>query len=482
MKQSLQLRLGQTLTITPQLQQAIRLLQLSNVELQMEVQQAVESNMMLELDEEEGEATPAEVTAGAEDVEAREEGNNDLDVHTIPDELPVDSAWEDIYDSGISYSRSSDVETIEVENEEIPVQTLANYLLWQLDMSPISETDQVIALTIIDALNDDGFLTCSLEDIRASFGSDMDVGLDEVEAVLHRVQALDPAGIGARDLRECLLLQLRQCPSDTLWLAKAMTLVSDHLGLLAAHDYSHLMRRMNLTRDDLQHVIALIQSMNPRPGGQVQSSPVQYALPDVFVYKHKGVWKVELNSDALPHVRINPYYASLVRRSDSSSDNVSLKAHLQEARWFIKSLQSRNETLLRVATCIVERQRPFLEYGDVAMQPLVLHDVAEALAMHESTMSRVTTNKYMHTPRGIFELKYFFSSHVSTSIGGECSSTAIRALIKKLISSESPGKPLTDSKIAALLSEQGIIVARRTVAKYREAIAIPPSGERKRLA
>ncbi len=482
MKQSLQLRLGQTLTITPQLQQAIRLLQLSNVELQMEVQQALESNMMLELEEGEGEATLLEGATGSEEMAAMDESENGLNVNEIPAELPVDSAWEDIYDSGVSYTRTADVETVEFQNEAIPAQTLADHLLWQLDMSPISETDRVIALTIIDSLNDDGYLTCSLEDVCASLGNGMDVGFDEVEAVLHRIQALDPAGIGARDLRECLLLQLTQYPPDTPWLEEAKTLVSCHLGLLAAHDYKQLLRRMKLTREDLHEVIVLIQSMNPRPGGQVEAIAVQYAVPDVFVYKQEGNWKVELNMNAVPHIRINSNYAGMIRRADTSSDNASLKAHLQEARWLIKSLQSRNETLLRAATCIVERQRPFLEYGDVAMQPLVLHDVAEALGMHESTISRITTNKYMHTPRGIIELKYFFSSHVRTDMGGECSSTAIRALIKKLIANESQNKPLSDSKIAALLSKKGINVARRTVAKYREAIAIPPSSERKRLA
>ncbi len=252
--------------------------------------------------------------------------------------------------------------------------------------------------------------------------------------------------------------------------------------MLASHDYNQLMRKMKLNKEQLTEVVGLIQSMNPRPGNQVSDARTEYVVPDVYVKKVKGVWKVDLNIDSIPSLKINSAYANMIRRADNSDDNNSLKSHLQEARWFIKSLRSRSETLLRVATCIVERQRAFLDYGEEAMKPLVLHDVAETLGMHESTISRVTTRKYMHTPRGIFELKYFFSSHVSTNYGGSCSSTAIRALIKKLVGAETPDKPLSDSKIAAILEDQGINVARRTIAKYREAMAIPPSNERKRLA
>lgn len=258
--------------------------------------------------------------------------------------------------------------------------------------------------------------------------------------------------------------------------------MSDHLGLLAGRDFAQLSRRMRLDRAALQEVLRLVQGLSPRPGGKLPASEPEFIVPDVFVRKHKGTWLVELNADALPRLRINPYYASLVRRADTSADNTTLKAHLQEARWFMKSLQSRSETLLRVASTIVERQRGFLEHGDEAMKPMVLHDVAEVLGMHESTISRVTTRKYMHTPRGIFELKYFFSSHLPTDSGSGCSSTAIRALIRRLVAAENPQKPLSDNRIASLLSKEGIQVARRTVAKYREGMAIPPSSERKRLA
>jgi RNA polymerase sigma-54 factor len=483
MKPSLQLRLNQSLTMTPQLQQAIRLLQLSSIELQTEIQDALESNMMLELDEEEAEqAVPREELREAPGEASEQETAAAVETEDIPEDLPVDTAWDDIYDGAVSFSRGAEAgDRGTFENQDAQERTLRDHLLWQLNVTPSSETDRAIAVAIIDALDEDGYLGCTIDDIRETLGPDIGADAAEIEAVLRLVQAMEPAGVGARDLRESLLLQLAQLPADTPRLEQARQLVDQNLELLGSHDYPQLLRRMKLKREELQEVIALIQSLNPRPGAQIQESHTQYIVPDVYVRKDKGVWRVELNSDAVPHLRINSNYMNMIRRADKSADNTSLKTHLQEARWFIKSLQSRSETLLRVASCIVERQRAFLEYGEVAMKPLVLHDVAEALGMHESTISRVTTRKYMHTPRGIFELKYFFSSHVSTDQGGACSSTAIRAFIKKLIGAERPERPLSDSKIAALLGEQGIQVARRTVAKYREAMAIPPSNERKRL-
>jgi len=488
--------------MTPQLQQAIRLLQLSSMELQVEIQEALESNMMLETAEDDS-------TENSEDEKTEENNPEEINLDTtqeitasaepenIPDELTVDSVWEDTYESGI-YENSTNTPQIyessqfSFENQSSHDATLREHLLWQLNLTTISDTDRAIATTIIDALDDDGYLNSDLTDIHTSLNKEIDgentegeeseIGLDEMEAVLHMIQAMEPTGVAARNIQECLLLQLRQCDKDTPMLASAIELVSKHLDLLAGRDFNHLMRRLKLDQEKLQDVIVLIQSMNPRPGGQIHETRTEYITPDVFVRKVKGRWRVELNSELIPHLRVNTSYASMIRRADNSEDNVSLKSHLQEARWFIKSLQSRSETLLRVATCIVERQRAFLEYGEEAMKPMVLHDVADALGMHESTISRVTTRKYMHTPRGIFELKYFFSSHLSTSHGGNASSTAIRALIKKLIAAETPKKPLSDSKISALLSEQGINVARRTVAKYREAMAISPSNERKRLA
>jgi len=484
MKASLQLKIGQSLTMTPQLQQAIRLLQLSSLELQAEIQEALESNMMLELDEEDNGANGNSSTETPDSGNETIETNNAMESDNIPEDLPVDTAWEDIYDGG-SYSKGNNSETSGLsvyENQDSQEKTLRDHLLWQLNLTPTMEYDTAIAVAIIDALDDDGYLSCDLEEIVTAVANDAeDIEIEEVEAVLHLIQSMDPIGVAARDLGECLLLQLKQCDPGTPWLTQAEELVSNHLQLLASHDYTQLMRRMKLGKKELQEVVNLIQSMNPRPGSQVNESKTEYVVPDVYVKKLNGVWRVDLNTDAVPNLRINSMYANMIKRADNSNDNNSLKMHLQEARWFIKSLQSRSETLLKVATCIVERQRAFLEYGEEAMKPLVLHDIAETLGMHESTISRVTTKKYMHTPRGIFELKYFFSSHVSTNFGGACSSTAIRALIKKLIQAENAQKPLSDSKIAALLSDQGINVARRTVAKYREAMAIPPSNERKRL-
>ncbi len=480
--------------MTPQLQQAIRLLQLSTLELQLEVQSILDSNLMLERDE--GENAPdatdgaAEVTAEQAAQEPPVSDSSETEVtsatETIPDELPVDTSWEDTYDMGMtSFSAPAEGDNrdfLDIHSGE--GESLHEHLHWQLDLTPFSAVDRTIATAIIDAINDDGYLEASLEDILESLevGPDVAVDLEEVQAVLRRVQHFDPVGVAARDPAECLLIQLGQMDPDTPWLAEAQQLVREHVNLLGNRDYNQIMRRMKLSEQQLQEVLRLVQSLNPRPGSQITNSTPQYIIPDVFVVKRKGKWLVELNTEATPRLRINSHYASLVRRADNSEDNNYLRNHLQEARWFLKSLQSRHETLLKVARCIVERQRNFFEYGEEAMKPLVLRDIAETVEMHESTISRVTTQKYMHTPRGIFEFKYFFSSHVGTADGGECSATAIRAIIKKLVAAENPAKPLSDSKIASLLSDQGIKVARRTIAKYRESMAIPPSNERKRLA
>lgn len=472
--------------MTPQLQQAIRLLQLSTIELNLEVQQALDSNMMLETAEDDVDGGPAsqdEKPESADKAVATEqevEPTNASGVEDIPTDLPVDTGWDDIYDGATSSGGNTGM-AMDFQDQRAPGASMQDQLMWQLQMANMSKTDEVIAMAIIDSINEDGYLGASLEEIHETLGGDVEVETDEIAAVLSRIQSFDPAGIAAQDLPECLRLQLAQVDPDTPWLAQAQELVEQYLDLLAGRDFRLLMRRMKLDREDLQQVIALIQSLNPRPGSLLDSQSVEYIIPDVYVRKRKGVWQVDLNQEAIPSLRVNAYYASLIKRADNSAENTSLKNHLQEARWFIKSLQSRSETLLRVASAIVERQQAFLEYGDEAMKPLVLHDIAETLGMHESTISRVTTRKYMHTPRGIYELKYFFSSHVSTTLGGEASSTAIRAVIKKLIAAENVVKPMSDSKIAHLLSDQGIKVARRTVAKYRESMHIPPSNERKQL-
>ena len=462
--------------MTPQLQQAIRLLQLSTVELNTEVQEALDSNLMLELDDDEAETEARLADGNGRDTESQVEPAD------IPTDLPVDSAWEDIYDSAPISPGFAESEFSESEIQRSAAQTLAGHLYWQMSFTHFSEVDMAIGAAIIDAIDDDGYLRLSVEEIHESLATqNLEVGLDEIEAVMHQIQHFDPVGVAARDLSECLMPQLLQFPEEKRWRNEALKLVGEHLGLLGARDFPKLQRVMKLDEESLKQVICLIQSLNPRPGSQIQSTPAEYITPDVSVRKHGGTWRVELNGDAFPRLRVNSHYAGLVRGTKNGADKDCLRSHLQEARWFIKSLKSRNETLLKVAKCIVERQQGFLEYGEEAMKPMVLHDIAEAVEMHESTISRVTTRKYMHTPRGIFELKYFFSSHVYTKSGAECSSTAIRALLKKLIAAENCAKPLSDSKLAAVLSDQGINVARRTVAKYREAMAIPSSTERKSL-
>ncbi|PIE40641.1 MAG: RNA polymerase factor sigma-54 [Gammaproteobacteria bacterium] len=569
MKPTLQLKIGQHLTMTPQLQQAIRLLQLSSLDLQSEVQEALESNPLLETDDspetetgttEKDTSDTAETTAAASDPshepvvdfsqnattvdnsnDLQSQNNEDTSVdlsnqHDLPDDLPVDSNWDDVYQeasytsSGPASSTADDDFDFESRNSE--EETLYDQLMWQLNLTPMSQLDKAIAIAIIEAIDERGYLCASVEDIRESLlaqteviadlfrlqdeelqalgidpktvlaeesdtsqtdtkqsnadsqGNDADwhdISIDEVSAVLHRVQQFDPPGVAARNLRECLLIQLQQLAADTPYLEEAIKVVDTFIESLGSRDFNLIMRKGKLSESQLKEAIALIRTLNPHPGSSVDSGRTEYVVPDVIVYKHKNRWKVELNPAATPRLKVNQGYASLIQRADSSNDNTFLKNNLQEARWFIKSLMSRNETLLKVATRIVEYQIDFFEEGEEAMKPLVLHDIAEAVEMHESTISRVTTQKYMHTPRGIFELKYFFSSHVSTGSGGECSSTAIRAMIKKLIAGEEPKKPLSDSKIVKILEEQDIKVARRTIAKYREAMNIPPSNERKRL-
>ena len=486
--------------MTPQLQQAIRLLQLSTMDLQQEIQQALDSNPMLELSEEDAGAETAnpesssEVTAKSSDgpMESLESGTDwdsgepgrTSDTNEVmPDDLPVDTQWDDLLPSGSAPPApiSDDQPDGDFEARNAPRESLHSQLLWQLNLTRLSDTDRVIALAIIDATDGNGRLQASLEEIHGSFDPDLDVDEDEVVAVLHRLQQFEPAGVCTRDLQECLLVQLQQLPVNTPYLEQARLILNRHLPQLASGDFSQIMRRTRLKEGQLKEVMALIQTLDPNPGETFAPDAVEYVVPDVFVSKKEGRWLVELNPDIAPRLRINSQYAGMIKRADSSPDNTFLKDNLQEARWFLKSLQSRNETLLKVATRIVEHQRNFLEYGEEAMKPLVLAEIAEAVEMHESTISRVTTQKYMHTPRGIFELKYFFSSHVATTAGGECSSTAIRALIRKLVAAENPRKPLSDNKITQLLEEQGIKVARRTIAKYRETLHIPPSNERKKL-
>ncbi|EHQ9869808.1 RNA polymerase factor sigma-54 [Escherichia coli] len=476
MKQGLQLRLSQQLAMTPQLQQAIRLLQLSTLELQQELQQALESNPLLEQID-----THEEIdTRETQDSETLDTADA-LEQKEMPEELPLDASWDTIYTAGTPSGTSGDY-----IDDELPVyqgettQTLQNYLMWQVELTPFSDTDRAIATSIVDAVDDTGYLTVPLEDILESMG-DEEIDIDEVEAVLKRIQRFDPVGVAAKDLRDCLLIQLSQFDKTTPWLEEARLIISDHLDLLANHDFRTLMRVTRLKEDVLKEAVNLIQSLDPRPGQSIQTGEPEYVIPDVLVRKHNGHWTVELNSDSIPRLQINQHYASMCNNARNDGDSQFIRSNLQDAKWLIKSLESRNDTLLRVSRCIVEQQQAFFEQGEEYMKPMVLADIAQAVEMHESTISRVTTQKYLHSPRGIFELKYFFSSHVNTEGGGEASSTAIRALVKKLIAAENPAKPLSDSKLTSLLSEQGIMVARRTVAKYRESLSIPPSNQRKQL-
>ncbi|MEJ2044176.1 MAG: RNA polymerase factor sigma-54 [Reinekea sp.] len=497
MKTSLQLKMSQQLTMTPQLQQAIKLLQLSTLDLQQEIQQALDTNPMLEVKEDEHSASdsahePHSQSEPGQDVRetATDDSTKELNVQdTIPDDLAVDSSWDDIYThTPTSHGVSSADDDYNLENVYGTTDSLLDHLHWQLNLTPMSEKDRIIAEAILESVNEEGYLSSTIEDIFGGLKDELSSEEDELEedelnAVLHRLQQFDPPGVCAADLSDCLVIQLRQLPVETPLRDMAIKVIKNHIDLLGTKDFAQIMRKARIKENELRDVFLLIQTLNPKPGSAIDSGKSEYVVPDVIVTKDikNNRWLVELNPEIAPKLRVNSSYASMVKRADNSADNNYLKDHLQEAKWFIKSLQSRNETLLKVASTIVEHQRGFLDYGEEAMKPLVLHDIAEAVDMHESTISRVTTQKYMHTPRGIFELKYFFSSHVSTDSGGECSSTAIRALIKKLIAAENTRKPLSDSKIADLLGEQGIKVARRTIAKYREAMNIPPSNERKSL-
>ncbi|NND59581.1 MAG: RNA polymerase factor sigma-54 [Gammaproteobacteria bacterium] len=468
LKPSLQLRIGQTLTMTPQLQQAIRLLQLPVMDLQTKIQEALESNVMLESIE--------------EYVDVKPDQKSKTDDKTSVEERQLDDAWrENRVTASAERGGNSAQPPISQDIEDTSGQTLNDYLLWQAEMDDLSDRERAIAGALIDAIDEDGYFIDDFATIRTTLGDDLAVSEEELEAVLLKVQRYDPAGVGARSLCESLRLQLHQLSPDTAGLEIAYYITEDQdlLRLIADNQFTTLRRRLSCDDDGLAEAVALVRSLHPRPGNAVSPRAADYVVPDVYVRKVDDRWIVEVNSALLPSLRINKSYAGAIR---GDSDHSILRTQLQEARWLVRSLEIRNETLYKVACCIVDRQQEFLERGEEGMTPMVLRDVAEAIEMHESTVSRVTTNKYMHTPRGIFELRYFFSSHVGTVDGEEKSSIAIRAMIKKLIAAEDPAKPLSDNKIAKKLLEDGVTVARRTVAKYREAMNIPSSSERKRLA
>lgn len=456
-KLSLQLKLGQQLTMTPQLQQAIRLLQMPVLELNTQLLEALETNVMLEQEE------PAETTAAD-------------DVSVVAGEELDQGEWADIYGSGRRSENWTGGEPPQVEVPDTSGDTLQDHLLWQLEIDDITPREAAAGQAIVDSINDDGYLSENLETILSTLPPDAGFTLPEVEAVLERVQQLDPAGVGARDLAECIAIQLRQLDPSEPGCELALKIAGSELDMVADHEFAMLRRRLGVSDEELDIAIALIRSCHPKPGSTIQTEAAEYVIPDVYVRKQDGRWVVDVNRSIAPRLRVNQAYADLLR---GNGEHTILRTQLQEARWLVRSLEIRHDTLLRVAISIVERQVDFFEHGEEAMKPMILKDIAETLQMHESTISRVTTNKFMHTPRGVFEFRYFFSSQLGGEDGSEQSSTAIRARIKRLVGQENPAKPLSDSKITKMLEEEGIKVARRTVAKYREAMNIAPSNERR---
>jgi RNA polymerase sigma-54 factor len=470
LKPSLQLKLGQQLTMTPQLQQAIRLLQLPALELQAHIRELLETNVMLE-PEEESEATgsyDAIVSAQAPPPpdNPRQSAVEVLDEPWSQQNVgPADTPW-----SGEDDERQQDY-------ADSAGQSLQDHLMWQLELAHLAPRELAVARALVDAISDDGYLTESLDEIAQTLRPELECGPEEIETVLTRVQGLDPSGVGARSVGECIELQLRQLEPTTPGYALALEIARRHLSLVAGRELSLLRRELRATEDEIAAALSLVRACHPRPGATVSCGSAEYVVPDVFVRRTEQGWGVEINPATLPRVRLNQSYASLIGRNAS---HATMRAQLQEARWLLKSLEIRHETLMKVARSIVERQTAFLEHGDEHMRPMILKDIAEAVTMHESTISRVTSGKYMHTPRGVFELRYFFSSQVEGADGSGTSSTAIRAKIRKLVKDEDPHDPLSDGRIAELLSAEGIPVARRTVAKYREAMGIAASNERRR--
>jgi len=473
LKPSLQLRLGQSLTMTPQLQQAIRLLQLPALELQAHIRELLESNVMLEPDEEVEPTGIFEAMQSPAERAAPQGETSQVDVEVVTDNWSSETAGA----SDAPWSADDDERQQEYADHAGP--SLQDHLLAQLEVADLDARSLAIARAIVDAIDDNGYLIEAIEEIAATLRPDVECAETEVLGVLATVQALDPAGVGARSVGECITLQLRQLDDDTPGRTSALEIAARHLDTLANNELTLLRRELRVTDEELAAAVALVRNCQPRPGSTVSGAAAEYVVPDVFVRRTDRGWSVEINASTLPRVRLNQGYASLLGRNSS---HATLRAQLQEARWLLKSLEIRNDTLLKVARAIVERQSAFLEQGDEHMRPMILRDIAAAIEMHESTISRITSGKYMHTPRGVFELRYFFSSHVGGGDAGETSSTAIRAKIRKLIRDEDSAAPLSDSRIAELLSAEGIPVARRTVAKYREAMRIAPSNERRHAA
>ena len=484
MKQSLQLKFSQHLALTPQLQQSIRLLQLSSQELNQELETLLQANPLLERADknEDGLDTadnfvpasiPSENGAPVADESPREESPRQEDFGEDYFEFSAGGRWEE--------SNSGNDDDTDFTFQEAVTLTLQEHLLSQLKLMPLSERDQTLAMFLVDDINDDGYLEHSLEDLAAMLSEASEIDPMELQTSLKLIQHLDPPGIGARNLAECLSLQLQAMPADTPHLDLALTVAGSHLPLLASRDYAKLRKVLRCDDETLRCVQQLVTQLNPRPGGEfTHIGSDHYIQHEILVKKTKGIWIATLNNEVVPKLRINQLYAGILKRNRDSSSQY-LMSQMQEAKWMIKNIQQRFSTILRVSQAIVDRQRNFFEHGEVAMRPLVLREIADELGLHESTVSRVTTRKYMLTPRGVYELKYFFGSHVATESGGACSATAIRALIKQMVKEENPKKPLSDNQITDILSKQGIVVARRTIAKYRESLQIPAANQRKSL-
>ena len=473
MKPSLQLKLSQHLALTPQLQQSIKLLQLSTLELEQELEKYLLENPLLEREDEAYAPAPPEPAApAAGDGEQKAEEAEPA----VPSSGEEESWLGETEGSYANSSGSFDDDDNDFQDVQAATTSLREHLSWQLGLMGLPARDRTLVQCLIEALDDDGYLTQSLEDLAESLPPELEIDPDELQIALRHLQNFDPTGVGARSAQECLVLQLKALPADDTQVL-ALRIVNDHLDLLAGRDFAKLKKFVECDDEQLRAAQFLIRSLNPRPGASYAALDARYITPDVVVRKVRGQWTVNINSDAYPRLRINSLYAQILSRQRGSG----LSGQLQEARWLIKNVQQRFDTILRVAQAIVDRQRQFFDHGEVAMRPLVLREIADILGLHESTVSRVTTQKYMATPRGIFELKYFFGSHVATEAGGACSATAIRALIKQLVGAENAKKPLSDSQIADLLGQQGIVVARRTIAKYRESLGIPPVKLRKTL-
>jgi RNA polymerase sigma-54 factor len=505
MKQALQLKLSQHLALTPQLQQSIKLLQLSTIELEQEIENFIVENPLLERDEDDGSgtATPSEPgTAPAVDGAASEtfeatdsapdsgaEAGGDAEFDSAPDnsereadierDFAIEAEWSDESSGSYPSAGAQDDDEFDPQDVQPATTSLRDHLNSQLGVISLPDRDRWLVQLLIESLDDDGYLTQSLEELAASLPEEFELDPDELSIALKHLQHFDPTGVGARNARECLLLQTQALPPDATR-DLAIRIIRDCLDLLANRDFNKIKKATGCSDDELRLAHFLIKSLNPRPGAQYGHVDTRYITPDVIVRKTRGKWTATINPDVFPRLRINRLYADILSRQ-RRGEGGGLTGQLQEARWLIKNVQQRFDTIQRVTQAIVERQRQFFEHGEVAMRPLVLREIAEVCELHESTISRVTTQKYMATPRGIFELKYFFGSHVATEAGGACSATAIRALIKQLVGSENTKKTLSDNQIADILGQQGIVVARRTIAKYRESLGIPAANLRKSI-